>query len=357
METVETKRRILFFLSEILAAKTIYPIIKKFQERGDVEIRVVNDGFCRDFIESLALRCIVIESDFEANIEPLVRWADIIITGKTYVQQSEYMLFLHASKHKKPCLLILPDMGGDIVRAKLRGLGGTFGEGVPLPTLLVADPRTRDSLVASGLPSHKVLEFGNPYFDELYAALPIQPVTTSNLPVGYFSTPFELDYTRGILPACYRQSQLISDIKQACGDVQRAILAKRHPQLEPSLFTGIAQFDGTPLEMFRRVSVAVGSYSTTLLEAYVAGIPSISYQPWPINIRDDVFDGRIPIVKTKEELVGALRGVLSQPPVQGGEPTFITFYPKDSLSRFFDIFDSVCANHPSASLACSPDRD
>jgi hypothetical protein len=222
-------------------------------------------------------------------------------------------------------------VGIDIVRAKLRGIGAESSCGISWPTLLVADERTRESLRYLDIPNERIVEFGNPYFDELYEELECDRSEWDAQGIGYFSTPFELDFQRGILPANYRQQEMVEDIKRACERLGQPLIAKRHPQVENSVFDGLEVFEGTPLEMIRKIRVAVGCYSTTLLEAYAAGIPTISYQPWPANIRQDVFDARIPIVKSASELSESLRLVLSRPQSRR-VTTLLTYNPGCSIA-------------------------
>jgi hypothetical protein len=321
---------VLAFVSEILSAKTLVPILDAIGRDPEFTVRIVNDGFCLEFVRSLGLPVEYILDDFESRIDAEVRAASLVLTGKSYVQPSEYALLRSAASRGAPVLMVVPDMGIDVVRAKLRGIGGGPPDGIPYPRLLLADERTRESLRGSGIPEDRIVEFGNPYFDQLYDELRRDWSDWRQVGAGYFSTPFELDFDRGILPAAYRQKDLIADIRRACANLGLPLTAKRHPQVEPALFQGMRMFDGTPLEMIRTIRVAVGSYSTTLLEAYAAGIPAVSYQPWEANIRADVFEGRIPIVKSRSQMEEALRIALSGPCGRAA-PRYVTYNPGASL--------------------------
>lgn len=322
--------RVLAFVSEILSAKTLVPIISALRADERFAVRIVNDGFCIEFIQSLELPVEYILDDFENQIDKAIGEASVVLMGKSYVQPSEYTILRRAAIHGVPVLMVVPDMGIDIVRAKLKGIGDDSAEPIPWPKLLVADPRTRSSLRLLNVPDERIAEFGNPYFDELYSDLSKDHSEWNQVGVGYFSTPFELDFDRGILPADYRQKDLIEDIRSVCRELSEPLTAKRHPQVEPALFEGMTLFEGTPLEMIRKIRVAVGSYSTTLLEAYAAGIPTISYQPWKADIRHDVFEDRIPIVKTASALKATISEVLGQPFVRR-EQEFVTYNPGASL--------------------------
>ncbi len=318
--------RVLAFVSEILSAKTLVPIIGALMSDEGFQVRIVNDGFCREFVESLGLPVEYIVDDFESGIEKEICQASVILMGKSYVQPSEYVLLRLAARHGVPVLMVVPDMGIDIVRAKLAGIGGE----IPWPKFFMADARTRASMRSINVPDELIVEFGNPYFDELYHELEQDTSEWNPVGIGYFSTPFELDFDRGILPADYRQRDFTEDIRQACRELGQPLIGKRHPQVDPVYFEGMAVFEGTPLEMIRQIRVAVGSYSTTLLEAYAAGIPTISYQPWEADIRHDVFEGRIPIVKSTSELKKALAQMMEKPRARQ-EPEYITYNPGSSL--------------------------
>lgn len=323
--------RVLVLVSEILSAKTLVPIVRVLMSESDMSVKVINDGFCIEFVQSLGLPVEYILEDFETRIDQMVSQTSVVLMGKSYVQPSEYILLRRAAHWGVPVMMVVPDMGVDIVRAKLRGIGGESSCGIPWPKLLVADERTRASLRYLNVSNERIVEFGNPYFDELYEELERDKDEWDALGVGYFSTPFELDFQRGILPANYRQQEMVEDIKRACEALGQPLIGKRHPQVENSVFDGMEVFEGTPLEMIRKIRVAVGCYSTTLLEAYAAGIPTISYQPWSANIRQDVFDARIPIVKSASELGESLRLVLSRPQSRR-VTTFLTYNPGCSIA-------------------------
>ncbi len=328
--------QVLAFVSEILSAKTLVPMLGALRTDPTVNVRIVNDGFCQEFVRTLDLRVEYILDDFESRIDEELRSASVVLMGKSYVQPSEYAILHSAARWGVPVLMVVPDMGIDVVRAKLKGIGDGSSAGIPWPTLLVADSRTRASLADLGVPNDRIVEFGNPYFDELYGELEHDSGRWDHQGIGYFSTPFELDFDRGILPADYRHRDFVADIRRASLTVGEPLTVKRHPQVDPALFEGLNVFDGTPLEMIRTIKVAIGSYSTTLLEAYVAGIPTISFQPWDANIREDVFAGRIPIVKTTSELEELLRLTLLCE-FERRTPDLVTYNPGRSLDRVIPL--------------------
>lgn len=329
--------RVLAFVSEILSAKTLVPIINALRSDPEFCVRIINDGFCAEFVRSLALPVEYIVEDFESRIDVEVRSTSVVLMGKSYVQPSEYSILRRAAHWGVPVLLVVPDMGLDVVRAKLKGIGVS----IPWPKLLLADHRTRESLGELRVPADRVVEFGNPYFDDLYAELRgDDPGCWDPVGIGYFSTPFELDFKRGILPADYRHRDFVDDIRRVCFKLGQPLQVKRHPQVDPDLFDGLTVFDGTPLQMIRKIRVAVGSYSTTLLEAYVAGIPTISYQPWEANIREDVFACRIPIVKTPADFEALLRVALLHTTSTEG-PNLITYNPGRSLEAIQSLLKEL----------------
>lgn len=324
--------RVLVFVSEVLSAKTLLPIIAALRSDPTMNVKVVNDGFCLDFVRSLELPVEFILNDFEARIDCDIRSSSVVLMGKSYVQPSEYAILRRAAHWRVPVLLAIPDMGIDVVRAKLKGIGGDSPNRIPWPTILLADHRTRRSIGSIGVPEGCVVEFGNPYFDDLYDQLWQDRSEWKLSGIGYFSTPFELDFERGILPADYRQKDLITDIIRTCQDLGQPLTGKRHPQVAPALFEGMHVFDGSPLEMIRTIRVAVGSYSTTLMEAYSAGIPTLSFQPWEANIREDVFEGRIPILKTTSALKDATEKALALS-TERKEPRIVTYHPGCSIGE------------------------
>ena len=346
------KKRILFFLSEILSAKTLTPLIETVRRDPAIQVAVINDGFCVDFIRTLNIPFNLLDSNFENAVVPFLEWADLIIMGKSYEQKSEYIIIEKADSKNIPLLLVIPDMGIDIVKAKLRGLGTErSNKDIPVPILLLADPMTRNSLAELGIPPHRMIEAGNPYFDDLYLALCEEsPDAQQPRGVAYFSTPFELDWERGILPAEYRQIDLIDEIAAVCEELDVPLIGKRHPQVDPLMFRDMEMFEGAPLDLLRRVNVSVGSYSTTLLESYVAGVPTVSYQPWESNIRADVFDGRIPIAKSFDELKEFLKNALEvqRKVMPGGN--IITYNPGSSLQRYQELAREILMGLPTTKI-------
>lgn len=322
------------FLSEILSAKTIVPIIEHLAQDPEFELQLFNDGFCIDYIRSLGLAVTYVLSDFDNWVKRQVANSDLVLMGKSYREPSEYSIIRAAEFAEVPVLMVVPDMGFEIIMAKLEGLGRQEEPG--LPHLLFADGRSLERCRQRGLPDERLLPFGNPYFDQLYCEVESDPRAPHRSGICYFSTPFELDFARGILPSDYCHQELIGDIRSVCTELGEELIAKRHPQVEEGLFHGIRIYDGSPLDVIRRISVAVGSYSTTLLEAYAAGVPAVSYQPWDANIRSDVFEGRIPIAKTSEALKSLLVRALAE---HSDKLTVrpVTFNPGRSLAEIKPI--------------------
>lgn len=329
------KKEICVFLSEILSAKTLAPVIAALSRSSNVNIKVVNDGFCVEFIRTLNIPFTQITGDFRSGIEEFIRNSDAILMGKTYEEPSEYIIFDCAARLGKPVLLVVPDLGAQVVRAKLKGI-----DFASISTLFLADPETKAAVVQSGIPVDKIVEAGNPYFDELYEAL-LSEAFDCSAGIGYFSTPFELDFQRGILPADYRQADLIADIKRACHEIGVPLIGKRHPQVDAALFEGMDVFEGTPLGLLRKIKASVGSYSTTLLESYVAGVPTISYQPWDTNIREDVFRDRITIVKTFQELCTSLDQAVKTPRHADFKIRTITYNSGRSIEYFTETIQGM----------------
>ncbi len=316
--------RLLVFLSEILSANTLVPILRQVRREGAFALDIVNDGFCREFVESLGLPVEYAVDNFAEVVGHKLRGASLVLMGKSYVQRSEYELLEEAALQRVPVLMVVPDMGLDVVRAKLSGIQP------PWPVLLLADERTAGALPELGVPRGQIVLMGNPYFDELYAQLGADASAWDGEGLGYFSTPFELDFQRGILPADYPQRRFVLDLADAAERLGQPLMAKRHPQVSLDHFRGLSLFEGTPLGMIRRIRVALGSYSTTLLEAYAAGVPTISYQPWKRLIRKDVFEGRIPIVRTPAQLAQAVSSALHVP---RRAPVAVTANPGRSLQE------------------------
>lgn len=333
--------KVLVLLSEILSAKTLVPVVEHLAGTPGVEVRVINDGFCVEFVRTLGIPFVLIDDDFARRVRQHIIWADVVVMGKSYVEPAEYQIMRIAQELNRPVLLVLPDMGVDIVRAKLKGIGTE----IRWPQLLLADPRTKESLRSIGVPGHLLFEAGNPYFDVLYRELVSDPGNHFAQGIGYLSTPFCLDYSRGILPADYPHALLVDDLREACAEVGQPLVAKLHPQVNPELFEGLEIRGGTPLAFIRHIRVAVGCYSTTLLESFVAGVPTISYQPWDADIRGDVFQGRIPIVKTREGLHAALRQAIQTKRTIAKDRT-TTYFPGSSVLRYVDlVLQAITAKH------------
>lgn len=327
------QHQILFFLSEILAAKTLAPVVRRLAKDARYRTIVINDGFCTELVSSLGLGVEVIGSRFEARIGPLLDGVSLVVTGKSYCQPSEYAILREAAARNLPVLVSLPDLGFDVVDAKLRGCDGSGG--FPPPRCLLADPMTHASLLRRGWATDRLVAAGSPHFDVLYARSP-GPGEDSRL-AAYISTAFEQDHVRGILDVPYSQRRYIRELAETFTAIGLNFVARRHTQVPACYFDGIPMTDEDSLALMLRSRIVVGSYSTALLEAYVAGVPVVSYQPWPRTIRADVFAGRIPIAKNLDELNRIVGSLLEGAWDAGRRARRITYYAGASLSRYVEV--------------------
>lgn len=66
--------RVLVFVSEILSAKTLVPIIGALRSDPEFCVRIVNDGFCMELVQTLGRPVTYILDDFEASAtRPVIR--------------------------------------------------------------------------------------------------------------------------------------------------------------------------------------------------------------------------------------------------------------------------------------------
>ncbi|MGE0637761.1 MAG: hypothetical protein AB7P01_15055 [Bacteroidia bacterium] len=319
--------RILIFVSEVLAMHSIKPLITRLKQDTAIEVNIIHDGFCTEEINKHNIDYTLIEAPFAENVKPFLENCDLIISGKSYAQLSELELLALSKELQIPYYMLIPDIGGEIALAKLTDF--RTGELLLPDKIFIADKCTHEYLINHSVPNELIVPTGSPHFDKLYKRIEqgiSDPV--KNL-IVYISTPFELDYERGILNACYKQSRFIREIKAASDELSLKIIAKRHTQINADLFAGITMYEGDIVPLLMQACVVVGSYSTGLIEAAVMGIPVISYQPWTDNIRQDVFTERIPITKSYKQFVAKIKSALS---FERSEAEEITYNPGKSLA-------------------------
>lgn len=336
-------KNILIFISEVLAMHTIKPIIKYLKGDPRIKMTIIHDGFCSEEINKHAIDYTLIKEPFLQNVEPFVRENDLVLSGKSYSQLSEIELINIAKDLQIPYLLLIPDIGGEIALAKLTDWRNNR---LLLPDkIFIAEKKTHDYLVNHGVPENLIIAAGSPHFDILYKRIENEKRKPKKNLLVYISTPFELDHKRGILDASYKQSQLIQDIKTAAEELNLELVAKRHTQLDPELFSGINTYDGDIVSLLMQAHVVVGSYSTGLLEASIIGTPVVSYQPWPKNIREDVFFEKIPIANSYKELVENISKALH---LNENSLDKMTYNPGKSLSVIINhIYTTLFLNKTS----------
>lgn len=317
---------ILVFVSEVLALHTLTSIIRHLKSNPQIKLTIIHDGFCTEAVDRQGFDYTLVNDPFLQNVRSFVKKSDLILSGKSYMQPSEIELMSVAKEFGKPYFLFIPDMGGQIALAKLTDRRNN--ELLSPNKIFISDKKTLDYLVRQGIPKDLMVAAGNPYFDNLYKRLKNEGLRPKKDLLAYISTPFELDHIRGIFNVPYAQSQLISDVKNAARQLNLRLVSKRHVQLDPSLFNGIKTWTEDVFSLIAQASVVVGSYSTGLLEAAITGVPTISYQPWFNNIREDVFYGRITIAKTYESLIEKLSAARDSP---RNSPCEITYNPGKSI--------------------------
>lgn len=334
-------KNILIFISEVLAMHTIMPIIKYLKGDTRLKVSTIHDGFCSEEINKYNIDYTLIKEPFLQNVEPFVRESDLIISGKSYSQLSEIELINIAKNLQIPYFLLIPDIGGEIAMAKL--IDRRHNRLLLPNKIFIADKKTHDYIIKCGVPKKLIIEAGSPHFDILYER--VEKENRKQKLLVYISTPFELDHKRGILDVPYKQHQLIQDIKTAAEELNLELVAKRHTQLDPELFTGINTYEGDIVSLLMQADVVVGSYSTGLLEASIVGTPVVSYQPWPKNIREDVFCDIIPITNSYEELVEHISEILN---FKSNSVNKMTYNPGKSLSVIINhIYTTLFLNKTS----------
>lgn len=299
------KKNILILVGEVLSLHSLKPLINRFQAHPEINTIVINDGFCTDEVIKQKIDFSLVNEPFNENVIPFLKDCCLIISGKSYKQQSELTLLKYSKQFNIPYFMILPDIGGEIVLAKLENL---ISNEFMLPDkIFIADQNSHSFLISSGIPDEIIVPAGSPYFDEFYNLIEKQILLPKENLLVYISTPFEYDFERGILEADYSQKRLIREIHMASKELGVNFVAKRHPQLNEDLFQGMEQHDGDIVPLLIKAQVVVGSYSTGLIQGAIAGKPAVSYQPWTTNIREDIFSGIIPIAKNYSELIENLQ--------------------------------------------------
>ncbi|MBR9699915.1 hypothetical protein GOV09_05650 [Candidatus Woesearchaeota archaeon] len=340
-----SKEKILILLSEVLAARALKPVIDTLRQDTSLELLVINDGFGAATLDQMGIDYQLIEASFEEEARQLVEQADLVLSGKSYREPSENTLMRLCRELDTTYLMLIPDMGGQIGLAKFsERLDGQL----LLPTkILITDPATHTYMQDHGIDPQAFIEVGNPHFDGVYERVKRASATANETPVvTYLDCPFELDYERGILRiGPYSQGQFLDGVMDAIRRLGQEVKfqIKKHGQSNESHFErarseGIPFVQGDCITIIANSDVAVSSYSTTLLDASIADVPGVSYQPWPGDtIRADVFESRVPIAKNKEELQRELSNALER----FGNPRTVlplnTYHPENGVESIVGV--------------------
>jgi glycosyltransferase involved in cell wall biosynthesis len=343
---VETKNySILVFMSECLAAKSIFPLIEGLSKIPNIDIRIVNDGFGKHLLEESGLQFEHINIKLYDRLEDYVLNSDMILSGKSYLQPAENYLMQLSLKHNVLYLMLIPDIGGQIAYAKFNQNDSSFS--TLLPTfILLSDEITHSYMVDKGIPVEKLIKIGSPYFDTLYRRLFLNESNLNKKFITYMDVPFELDYSRGVLPlGYYSQKNYIDEITSVIEglDLFNNFKIKKHMQSDDKAFSLVPPSNfynnNDSFSLILESSLVISPYSTTLLEAYVAGVPAISYQPWEGEIiREDVFKDRIPIVKDKVSLSEKIKELFNNSTLFD-KPNILTYNPYCSADAFINFIN------------------
>lgn len=312
------RNRIIFFLNEWLTYINLKPVIQTLNESSTIEIEVISDGYNDQVSSDLGAGSITLKSTTRQNFIRTIHGSDLIVMGKTFDQNSELNLIAAASACAIPLAVFLPDLGEEPVFAKVDHLlkSNALASVDVLVSNSVASAQVSDALRDADVGS--ILVVGSPWIDDCERNRTRGEVQG----IVYFDCPFEFDRKRGIygLPA-YPQERYVREV---CGAIRRAagdlrMYVKMHSQSAWRSFGDFCDCRWEILDVSSHVGrsvggryIAVSSYSSSLLDASIAGNSSFSYQPWRPSIRRSIFCGLIPITRTVGELEEQLASVQSR---------------------------------------------
>ena len=303
-------KNLLIFLSANLIARSLAPVIRRLTDDKKINIKIINDNYGTSVINQLGFHYQIVTPPFHESLNDFVNEADVVFSGKTYIREAENVLMELCEKKGVPYVILLPESGGEIAYVKFKK---RKPDNSPLlPTyIFVADLLTHSYLIKKGIPKDMLLPGGNPYFDSLMSRASIAPKTSENVSpvITYMDCPFEWDFENNLLPAGpYAHKRLVDEVIQAIPqgvDLQ----IRLHPRSDEKHFD-LAKEKRIPfvddIDSFTTIlnsDVVISTYSTTLLEASLAGVQAISYQPWDSEkVRSDLFKVNIPIASNQLSL-------------------------------------------------------
>ncbi|MEM9302016.1 MAG: hypothetical protein AAGE01_07885 [Pseudomonadota bacterium] len=206
-----------------------------------------------------------------------------------------------------PSLGLLCDIGYDAHR-----IDPSKADSIP-DWIGVADPISRDLVLAAGARPAQLLKLGSPYLDSM--GKPVSPPLAGRRRIGVLGS---LDYRRRGLPGkrsseASMQERILAVLEES-GAVEVAL--REHPR------AGSTDTVSTMREYIAEVHGVVGTYSTGLIVARMLGRHACSFQPErALRLREDALRAwDVPILATDAALKAWVDTVVegrSPPPVKG----------------------------------------
>ncbi len=229
----------------------------------------------------------------------------LLLTGTSFEVADDAALWRWARSHRIPSAAFVDSHSNPAVRFTVERPFDAVPE-----TVLVSDERARDGLLAAGCPTDTTaIEIvGNPAFDVL--ATLTRPIAPSSLLFVGQPTPEASELPRALL----------SHVLAFCEPRGLTLRVRPHPREAPERYAAALARKGVELDEDDRVGTlararaAVGLSSTLLVEAALAGVPVVSYQP-PLLLPSGVVlaSPRVLLAATSAELPGALSRALALP--------------------------------------------
>jgi hypothetical protein len=275
---------ILFVVDQIAGAEYILPLIQRWQAEGYSDWRICSSSISQDFLLKKNVPSLLIGENTKAEIATAIAYIqpDVALLSASAGSALEQTARRQLRELKIPCIQFIDTW----VNYALRFRSETGAIDFP-DKILTLDENARRDMMFEGIPDSLIRIIGQPYFEARYnlmskmrglgvgggrVLLVTQPLSVH---VGKKYGYDEMDFVSGCLEA-WRQSA------QPWGMLDIVI----HPAEDPAVYHALLGRYSPEISIVKnddldilKYTLVVGMYSSLLVQAFFANVPTVSFQP------------------------------------------------------------------------------
>ncbi len=295
-KSVKDKIKIIFAAQDAGAASALAPVIKAVATKYSISVLAAK--YAVDIFKKRGIAAVDCAATDESSVVERIFSdfaPDVLIAGTSAGMGVEKILIARARQARVPSLAVVESWSNYAMRFSGDMKSGDFAY---LPdTICVVDPRMKRELIAAGARGSKIVITGNPHFGE--AAGVIVRSKHPRWDAIFISQPFSAIPQERRLP--FDHFTVLRDwFARPQISKFRKILIRLHPRDDlaayqdflsrekPKGLSVSLNKDGDLYELLGQARMVVGMNSMVLLDAIMAGLKVIRYQPG-LSIKDDIF--------------------------------------------------------------------